>query len=726
MPRSVAPPASFLEEVLGIVRNAVVAFPFGDVSIGAFIASAIRDAPLRRRLAFSLLLCVFAWTVWTASGIGLEKLAAWIHRQYPRSHLSTGGTDFHVLVLMGYAYIAYCLLFCYRHAKRIRIVNPLVLHFSRSALLCNFAASLAKHFFILLVAAVVYYFAVWDYLVPRFPDYRVLIHLVAGITVAILLAYRMPGVRLGPPGVIDEEVIAGTGLSTHEKATEQALQAVARRQEPVIDFGTQQLPLSFSEKHFLLVGASGGGKSVYLLKLMKSVFAGSAQARALIYDGKNELVPSVMALCPGRKVIILNPLDARSVAWDIAADTTRFTDAQEIAKLLYPEGSFQGGGGDQGFFEKAGRNLLSSLFMTFNHLAPGDWTLRDVLAATRGFESRLLPILKTYRQENQALLESFANPEVLKMALSILTSLTEQLNKFRAVAAIWDRCPKDDRFSLDRWIREGQEIIVLGSTSRAREAAHAISSVFLERTFKLVLEKENNSQEDRTWFFLDEMREAPRLDGFGTFLSQARSKGGCVAMTFQSFAGFKVVYGDDSAQEVSGFPGNRMFFRCADTQTDTWVRNQFGRIRIRRTRQSVSETEGENPSTSTSQNSEDSEQDVLIEGYLLNMPPASREKGFHSLNVISGLGKDGAYSCAMPFQETINSLPPKSKDPEQLLRPAAHEEFRDWTEADLKRLNLQRVVSLEVLKDDQPVPSPAPTRPPDDDNPDDMGVLAGL
>jgi len=72
------------------------------------------------------------------------------------------------------------------------------------------------------------------------------------------------------------------------------------------------IPEASATKHFLFVGTTGSGKTLSLRMLMQSVLptVESRDARALIYDSKQDMLSILEGTRLGSKIYILNPFDS--------------------------------------------------------------------------------------------------------------------------------------------------------------------------------------------------------------------------------------------------------------------------------------------------------------------------------------------------------------------------------------------------------------------------------
>ena len=120
------------------------------------------------------------------------------------------------------------------------------------------------------------------------------------------------------------------------------------------------LPEHFSADSFLILGAVGSGKTVLLRMLLQSVVARikpGTDWRALAYDAKQDTIGLLYGMGLHCKVIILNPFDKRSYAWDMAKDINSPSAALQLASLIIPKEK-----GETAFFSLAARDLADSRY----------------------------------------------------------------------------------------------------------------------------------------------------------------------------------------------------------------------------------------------------------------------------------------------------------------------------------------------------------------------------
>ncbi|MCC7230343.1 MAG: type IV secretion system DNA-binding domain-containing protein, partial [Fimbriimonadaceae bacterium] len=152
--------------------------------------------------------------------------------------------------------------------------------------------------------------------------------------------------------------------------------------------------------------------------------------RAFVYDAKLEVLPQLAGMDLHAPVIVLNPFDQRSVAWDMAVDITEPATAKQVAAIFIPEEKKA----SQPFFSDAARQLLEGVMVAFILTRPHQWSLRDVLIALKS-ASRLTDVLSS-TPVTKDLVETYLSNE--RESKSIIATISTKLGPLDVVAALWD------------------------------------------------------------------------------------------------------------------------------------------------------------------------------------------------------------------------------------------------------------------------------------------------
>jgi type IV secretory pathway TraG/TraD family ATPase VirD4 len=386
------------------------------------------------------------------------------------------------------------------------------------------------------------------------------------------------------------------------------------------------------------------------------------------------------------RTYILNPFDKRCAAWDMARDITSPSSADQLATILIPEEK----NSSSLYFSDAARALMSGAIVSLMRTAPGAWEFRDVIYALKNAE-RLKKLLSQTLETKDLIPQYFSNE---RTANDVISTVATKIQRYQYIAAAWSRAQQ--KISLTKWVTENS-ILVLGNDEATRSALDAINRVIFKRITELVL-AQSESHTRRTWFFLDELRQAGKLDGLNSLLTMGRSKGACVAIGFQDIEGLASVYGDREAAEIAGLCANKAILRLDSPHTAKWAASVLGEREILEVRASSGTTSGENKglgstrTTSSGESSSVSEQvskrELILGSEFMDIPPTNFEYGLLGTYLIPEVG---AYRVKVGGEWLKNALHPPSKTIANLVRRGAEDEVLfPWNDDDFRRLGLPK------------------------------------
>ncbi len=286
--------------------------------------------------------------------------------------------------------------------------------------------------------------------------------------------------------------------------------------------------------------------------------------RALIYDAKQDSASTIKAINPRCKMVILNPFDARCAAWDMAQDINKPSTALQVATILIPENE----SASQPFFSNAARQLVAGVLQSFILLRPGQWDFRDLINAMKSRERLSELLSKTPYTKD--LPQQFLSNQMT--AGNILSEIATHMGPYEHIAAAWSKAA--EKISLSEWVNSNS-ILVLGNDAAHRAAIDAVNKLIFQRLTELILAKPE-TKTDQTWIFLDEIREAGKLEGLSRLLNMGRSKGACVVLGFQDIEGMQAVYGEKEANEIVGQCNHMALLRLNSPKTAQWAADRVG------------------------------------------------------------------------------------------------------------------------------------------------------
>lgn len=480
---------------------------------------------------------------------------------------------------------------------------------------------------------------------------------------------------------------------SHE--VDQALHKMKPANDPGLLLGRHVFPSQMASRHLAFIGTTGSGKTLLQRLLMQSALGhlgGGAGHRALIYDAKQDLLSILGGMQIQAPVHLLNPLDLRAVAWDMAADVVSPAAALQVASTLVPELKNDA----NPFFTNAARHLFYGVLLALMARAPGQWTLRQVLLLLRDM-SRVQKLL-SQSDTTRHLLQYFAHPPTTQNIFSTVLTYT---CPFEIIAACWDQAKR--RLGLAQWL-SGESILVLGNDEQNRTALDTINRLLFRRLAELVLagpEVDERSNSRRTWFFLDEVREAGKLDLLGRLLTKGRSKGVAVVLGFQDISGMRDAYGRDVADEILGQCNTKAILRLNSPETAAWAAKLFGNREVLETRRGRSRTHrislNGQSSAGVSVSHSIVRLPVVLDSEILGLPETSRDGGLTALFANPATGPFSDHIPGPWLSQTL--LPPDSSVQNFVPRPDTHQYLRPWTDADDRLLGLDKIETTPQLND---------------------------
>ena len=553
----------------------------------------------------------------------------------------------------------------------------------------------------------------------------------------------------------ENPMIRGTFINTFQDARARVASLFeARRQltpqvkQYLIRWAGLDLP-GDTESHFGLIGINGSGKTLTLYAMLRSIIptvrdrtvaddgkpAATAQ-RALVFDPENKLTPFLQELAGEDSVYVLNPFDVRSRSWDIAKDIPDLATAQELAAIFIPKREND----SQSFFQQAAAVILSATFQALFMKAAEraerkdetkrepSWTLRHAfLIATDA--KRVAHVLGMTNQTET--LYKLLTPTD-KTLFNVLADVATTINKLQIVAALWDTSVRDLKvppFTLRGWLRENT-VLVFGRPTNMEDTMLALNSVLLKRASQLIrahIPAAEQKSRGRTWVFLDELRNIGNLPGLDKLLTEGRSRGARVVITFQDIDGLREVYGEHVAEEIANQCDTVSYLRCRGT-TAKWAAERLGRSEFwdKDFNTGATSTSGSNSNSSGTSSGTTTRKhitDAVLESELSGLPPVAKAtneagqaggtvQGWHVVTAIEAIFPTRKDDAWYPFEQL-------DQDKQFVERSYKDQHLRAWDDAtDWDEIGIDPPPPDEEKKGDKKAPSGPPTEPTSGELPD--------
>jgi type IV secretory pathway TraG/TraD family ATPase VirD4 len=314
------------------------------------------------------------------------------------------------------------------------------------------------------------------------------------------------------------------------------------------------------------MGSIGSGKTLMMQTLMSSVLSHAtpgSNRRAIIFDPRGDAVRYLQRNGVSCPIFNMNPFNANSFAWDMAADIRNTVAAEDCAALLVHA---KEDSGESDFFTLAARHLLKGVLLAFigrnEH-----WTLRDLIIVTTN-KDRLRDVLLSHPTTSD-LVKQYGPPGITFQ--NVVVRLSQATMRCEEIAAIWERTPKDRQLSIREWIKADASILQLGGRSTREPQFAVINQMLLQNACQAVLTAEESPREWKTWIFFDGIQDLPRIPRLPELLSYGRSKGIRVAFSAQDIEAISRIYGNDPGNEIMNSCSNHSILRLDDSMTAEWA-----------------------------------------------------------------------------------------------------------------------------------------------------------
>jgi type IV conjugative transfer system coupling protein TraD len=328
-------------------------------------------------------------------------------------------------------------------------------------------------------------------------------------------------------------------------------------------------PNDYQKTHTLITGASGSGKTVVISDIISQLRKN--KQKAIIYDKMGVYVEKFYN---PKTDILLNPLDERSVNWNLLKECGSSATLDAISKAFIPSTK-----SSDPFWENAARIVFSE---TLNYLKKQDRTsnkdLQNIYFGSDQTEfNRII--------NSSGILNKILSKDSERTTGSILSVMISYVRCLKYLSIENDK----NNFSIKNWIENDQEqgFLIISSTANNHETLKPLISVFLELAINNLLSLPKN-QNRQIWLFLDELPSLHYLPSLQSGLSESRQFGGSFVLSMQLMAQLRSIYGKDLAESVSGLCRNRVVFSTPDEETANWCSGSLGKIEVEETKENYS------------------------------------------------------------------------------------------------------------------------------------------
>ncbi len=323
------------------------------------------------------------------------------------------------------------------------------------------------------------------------------------------------------------------------------------------DLKLEKLPLLKEKEtsHVLITGTTGSGKTNAFHILLPQIR--KRKNRAIVLDITGDYVSRYYN---EKTDVLLNPLDTRSLSWTPWADCHLDSHYDVLAEsLIQPKENTK-----EPFWDNASRVVLKTALRKYAFQGE-----RDIQKLTTFLLSSSDKEFEDFFKGTEAATFAFKNNE--KTTNSIRSVLSSQIEGLRQLE------PTLTPFSLREWAMNETRTGWIFITARAdqRQTLTPLISAWMDIAINALMVLPEN-QKRRLWFIMDELAALQRLPRLQMGLAEARKYGGCFLVGFQSKPQLEEIYGRNSAESMLDLFNTKLFFRCTEPSTQTWISKVLG------------------------------------------------------------------------------------------------------------------------------------------------------
>lgn len=320
-----------------------------------------------------------------------------------------------------------------------------------------------------------------------------------------------------------------------------------------IPIGNVFMPCQSEIRMTLSVGRPGTGKTVLYNQIMAKIL--ERDEKAMVYDVKGDYFCKFFR---PEKDILLNPLDKRSIGWNIFNEIRDETDFAAFAASIIPQDPKE-----IAFWTNGPRAVFTGILtylLTEEKTSNADlWNLLTSKA------SKIHKCLKTIDHFSLRYIE---DPES-RQTQGVLSKLIEHTSCFAYLKDI------DGDFCISDWVQNDsvRSMLYLTTSETVQETLRPLLSLWIDIAVLRLLEMPDNLDR-RRFFMIDEFGTLQRLNMIIKGLTLSRSKGGAFFLAIQDTGILDDVYGK-LRQTIINACGNFITFAVEDNDVAEFCSAKF-------------------------------------------------------------------------------------------------------------------------------------------------------
>lgn len=323
-------------------------------------------------------------------------------------------------------------------------------------------------------------------------------------------------------------------------------------------------PAGMWERHVLVIGGSGSGKSTALKPLIEKVIA--AKERVILFDPKGEFTMGF------KGPAIVAAWDKRSFAWDIARDLRNIGDMRRFAAAMIQDSQ-------DPMWANASRQLLVGFVIYLKRTRGNRWGWRELSELVAMPQATMLAVMNKYHPEAVRAVERAS-----VTTQGILINLSSFCASIFDLADAWGDLPESKRISFVEWTlgKSRQSQIVLQGHGSYSELSKGYVQGIVEVIAAIVNSVEMEDDPNRKlWIICDEFPQMGKVP-IRPLLEVGRSRGVRCVLACQDLAQLEEIHGERMVKAMVSLSGTLLIGRIMQGETAEQVAKALGTREVER------------------------------------------------------------------------------------------------------------------------------------------------
>jgi type IV conjugative transfer system coupling protein TraD len=329
--------------------------------------------------------------------------------------------------------------------------------------------------------------------------------------------------------------------------------------------GKASLPKGSENKHILISGGTGSGKTNAFFHLLNQVR--DKKQKAVVMDSTGVFTKRYFKK---DRDFILNPFDSRGKSWHPWIECAESFDYEAMAKSFIPILKSE----HDSYWKEAAASVFCALLEKKKDKQDLD-TLLNVLLKNS------LADLSEALEETEG--RAHIDPKSDKAAASIRSVLATQIKCLKYIKKT------EKVFSIKKWMKDPKQdsFLFLSCKTEEREALKPLISAWYSTAIRALMRLEP-SEKRRIWFVNDELPSMDKITGLETCLAEGRKYGACSLIAVQSPSQIEELYGRCGAKTIAANCNTKIVFKEAEPVNAKQLSLLFGEEEIQETHEGLS------------------------------------------------------------------------------------------------------------------------------------------